>query len=274
MSYIGTVTGKEINLDGPVTYIDVAGPLRARRWEYDLNGLSISNVRRKARECEITASTTEAIADEMDSAFDADVAAGRPGTFTGDGWSQSGYVVSSELERASGGRCRVKLKCVLLDGAWRKAEEFHMLQASGDARGTKVYPYTYGYYYASEFGVRCLTVDDAASIPFKFVFYGPAVSPSVRIGANRYQFNVSLQSGEHLIVESIPNASVTLVDASGIRTDMFSCAVRGEGEGSGTYSFERIPPGVHEVQWSDMFGFDLIVYHERGGFPYAASGTG
>lgn len=274
MSYVGAVSGQTVSLDGPITYIGIGAPLRARKWQYDLNGLSISNVRRTARECEITATTTTAQADSMEAVFDADVAAKRPGVMSGDGWSQRAYVVESEPEDIAGGKCRVTLKVVLLDGAWRKPEEHHMLQASGDASGTKVYPYVYGYYYAGEFGVRYLTVPDAASVPFRFVFYGPAVSPQVRIGENHYQFNVTLQSGEHMIVESVPDATVTLVDVDGFRTDMFSCAVRGGGEGSGNYSFERIPPGVHEVQWSDMFGFDLVVLHEMGGFPYAAGNTG
>lgn len=274
MYYLGTKTGETIALDGPITYIDIAGDLRARKWQYDLNGLSISNVRRTAKEIEIEATTTVSMADIMDAVFDADVAAETPGTFTGDGWSQRGYVISSKLTDQANGKCRVTLGIVLLDGAWRKPEEFHMLQASGDVTGTKIYPYEYDYFYASEFGVQYLSVPDAASVPFRFVFFGPAVTPQVRIGSNLYQFNVTVQSGEHLIVESIPNASVTLVDKDGFRTDLFSCAVRGGGEGSGTYSFERIPPGVHEVKWSDMFGFDLIVYHERGGFPYAAGSSG
>lgn len=274
MDYIGAVKGETVHLDGPITYIGIASPFRARQWEYDLNGLSLSNVRRTARECEIEGWTTVSQMDAMEDIFDADVAAKKPGVLTGDGWSQHAFIIGSEPDDISNGKCKIKLKVILLDGAWRKPEEYHMLQASGDASGTKVYPYKYGYLYAGEFGVRYLVVDDPAAIPFRFVFYGYAVSPQVRIGKNLYKFDVTVQSGQHLIVESIPNATVTLVDANGIRTDMFSCAERGGGEGSGTYSFERIPPGVHEVQWSDMFGFDLIVYHERGGFPYATNSAG
>lgn len=267
MRYVSGVTGDVIELDGPITWIGIAGGLRRGAWSYNLEGRTITSPRRAAREEEVEAYTTIEAADGIAPIADADVAMRRPGTFEGNGWTQRGYITGVEPTDVRRPRCKLKLNVVLLDGAWRKKETMSMRQASGDASGTKKYPFVYPYTYASEFGVRYIEVNDAAPIPFGFTFFGPAANPKVRIGSNCYEFDITVPEGGYLSVESLPEATVTLVDKDGKRTNEFSCAKRGDGEGSGSYAFERIPPGTEEVWWSDMFGFDLTLVHERSDFP-------
>lgn len=268
LRYVSASSGEIVELDGPITYSGIAASIRAKQWGYDLEGRSISNVRKKAREGELDVTTTWAEADRMSLIFDADVSAQTPGTMECDGWSQRCYVVSGEPEDISAGKARISMVAVLLDGAWRKGESYVMRAASGDSRGTKVYPYVYPYTYSSELGVMYIDVPGVTPAPFRFVFYGPAVSPMVRIGSNLYQYNIAIPTGGHLIVDTLPDAAVTLVDPLGARTNEFACAVRGTGEGCGTYAFERLAPGTQSVSWSDMFGFDLTIWHERGDLPY------
>lgn len=271
LRYVSGVSGEAFELDGPYTYIGLGADLRAGNWLYSLEGHTVTNPRLGASEGEIEAWSRLDVADGLSRIADADFASGVPGTFEGDGWYQRGYILSPKPVSIRRPKCKLKIPVIMLDGAWRKEETLSMRQASGDANGTKVYPYEYPYLYASEFGIRYIEVADAAPIPFRFVFYGPAVNPTVRIGSNRYQFNISVPEGGYLLVSTLPDAAVTLVDADGTRTDEFGCAIRGDGEGSGSYSFERLSPGVQEVWWSDMFGFDLALVHERSDFPLCSS---
>lgn len=267
LKYTSGSIGKVLELDGPITYVGIAGGFRRSQWTYDLEGRSISSPRRQAREEELEVITTIDIADTISAIADPDMALKKPGTFEGDGWTQRGFITGYELTDIRRPRCKLTLKVILLDGAWHKEELISMRQASGDANGTKIYPYEYSYYYASEYGVRYLEINDATPIPFRFVFYGPATNPTVRIGSNYYQFNISVPDGGYLAVASLPDSTVELVESDGSRLNAFSSAVRGDGEGCGNYAFEKILPGVNEVWWSDMFGFDLVLVHERSDFP-------
>lgn len=268
LRYVSATTGEVVELDGPITFSGIASDVRAKQWGYDLQGRSITNVRRAAQEGKMEIVTTLAEADRMSLIFDADVASRQPGSMESDGWHQRCYMVSDKPVSISGNRAKLDCGVVLLDGAWRKGDTYVMRAASGDSRGTKVYPYTYSYTYSSEIGGLYLEVPGVLPAPFRFVFYGPAVNPSVRIGNNLYQYNIAVPAGGHLIVDTIPRSVVTLVDPIGVRTNEFDCAERGSGEGCGMYAFEHLPPGTVAVTWSDMFGFDLTVWHERGGLPY------
>lgn len=274
LRYVSASTNDQIELDGKITYSGIAKSFRAKRFLYTLEGLSLSNVRRAASEVTLEITTSLEEADRISPIFDADTGSNTPGTFYSDGWEQRGCVVKTELEDISLGKCKLTLTVVLLDGAWHKLTQYVMRQASGDSRGTKIYPYTYPYYYSTEFGFRYLENPSPVASNFRFVIFGPAISPEIRIGGNDYSFACSVPSGGYLLVESFPEASVILVDSDGNRTDMFYCAERGTGEGCGTYAFELLPPGISNVSWSDMFGFDLYVYEERGDLPYAASSSG
>lgn len=271
LRYVSGSTGNVIELDGPITFVGIAGEFRRGMWKYNLEGRSISSPRRQASEVQLDATTSVEVADTMSTITDADISTQRPGTFEGDGWKQRGYITGYELSDVALGKCKVTISIVLLDGAWHKEESLSMYQNSGDINGTKKYPYPYPYTYASEFGVRYIEIEDAAPIPFRFVIYGPAVNPKVRIGTNYYEFNITVPEEGYLIVSSLPEPTVELVERDGTRTNVFSCAVRGNGEGSGNYAFERISPGTQEVWWSDMFGFDLILVHERSDFPVCSS---
>lgn len=267
LRYVSGATGKVIELDGPITFVGIAGEFRAGRWKYNLEGNIVTSPRREAYEGKLEATTSLEIADSLSPIGDADFSQRKPGLFEGDGWHQRGYLLPPKPISIRRPKCKLEIPVILLDGVWQKEETISMRQASGDANGTKIYPYTYPYYYASEFGVRYIEITDASPIPFKFTFYGSAINPSVRINGNMYQFNITVPEGGYLSVDSLPDPAVTLVTKDGTRTGEFWCAERGDGEGSGTYSFERMNPGTNEVWWSDMFGFDLTLIHERSDFP-------
>lgn len=271
LTYTGSA-GDVVALDGPAIWSGTALGVRGSRWGYELGSASIRYQARTAREEQLSVGSMDGAAlDRALAVFDADVATGRPGTLRAGEWEQRAYVTSCSPSSSRRGAARLDLGVVLLDGVWRRPEAYRMFPQSGDANGTKLYPYRYPYRYASDFGVRYVdALGDPTEPPWTMVIYGYAVSPQVTIAGNVHQFNVTVPEGGYLLVDSRPDPTVTLVTADGLRTDAFGCAVRGTGEGCGTYAFQRIPRGKPEVRWNDSFGFDLTVWHERGAPPYAA----
>lgn len=268
LRYIATVTGDVIELDGPLTYVGTALNLRARKWSYKL-GFRNLVANKAAREAKLTGWTrSEAEMDRAERAFDADIAAGRPGTIECGRWSQHAYIVNTVPKKVHGGSVDYESDVLLMDGSWRKPETFHLFPSSGDASGTKVYPYVYPYTYSGSYGARFIDIEDTARLPFLLRIFGFAASPQIRIGNNVYQFDISVPKGGYLEIDTRSDPTVTLVTEDGTRTDEFHCAERGSGEGCGVYAFEPIPYGKTEARWNDSFGFDLTVFHESVGLPY------
>ena len=116
-------------------------------------------------------------------------------------------------------------------------------------------------------GIRGREWGDA---PLRFIIYGPAVNPAIRIGGNWYKAEVTVPEGGYLVVDplAVPR-SVTLVNMDGSTLDVFAKASRGGGLGSGEYIFQPASPGTHEVDWSGSFGFDLTWYEEEGEPPWS-----
>lgn len=276
--YVCASTGEPVWLDGPDAWLGTALDLRRDVRSYALSHGGLRVARAAHEETAGSRFRTAEEADRALLAFAKDVDAGTPGTIVANGWSQRAYVVASAPTRVLRGVPALDLTFVLMDGVWRREELYHLFPESGDENGTKRYGYRYPYYYASDFGVRYVSVDGPGPVPWRMVIYGHVTAPQLTIAGNTHRFDVTVPEGGYLEVDSRgPDPSVTLVTEDGLRTDMFGCAVRGSdeagwGEGCGLYAFERIPRGVSEVRWDDSFGFDLWVMHERGWVPYADGG--
>lgn len=96
---------------------------------------------------------------------------------------------------------------------------------------------------------------------FRFVIFGFAANPSIRIGTNVYQVNVSVPIGGQLIIDS-RDRSVVIRDMYGAETSVYDKRLRGSA-GSGSYIFESIPSGVSAVSWQRSYGFSLILFDDR-----------
>ena len=265
--------GEEVELDGPLSYVGVGSAIRANVWDYDISGHNVKNIARKAREVSSPLSTTREEMDRIKQIFDYDFGNNMPGKLVSNGWEQRALIGGDELDWVFANNCAAEIPIILLDGVWRKLEEISLFPASGDANGTKIYPYEYGYYYASEYGARYINISDINPVDFRMVIYGYAVSPQVVIGENLYHFDLVIPAGGYLLVDSRPNPTVTLVTAEGVKTDEFKKADRGAGEGSGNYAFEKLKPGSNSIRWNDTFGLDLGIYHETGGLPYESGNS-
>lgn len=266
-----SASGVAVELDGELAYVGPALGIRGRAWEYELGRRGITGQVRRAREATLEATFLSlAEADRARRAMDADVSAGTPGSIVSGDWEQRAYVVVSEPSARGRTWMAAELTVLLLDGAWHREVTTSFLPASLDSDVGKAYSYGYPYGYAPPAPARTVKVAGSTPSPFRMVVWGRAVNPSVTIAGNVYAFDVVVPAGGYLVVDTMGDPTVELVTADGIRSDAFRYAHRGEGEGSGEYAFQPIPPGSQMVSWDDSFGFDLTLYEEEGEIPWSS----
>ena len=268
--YVTASTGETVKLEDSWVATDGALDIRGSNVDVDLGYRDIESWSRPAYSKTLDVVFTDKDkADELVEAIDADYESKTPGTFYGGGWSQRGYLVTQDPKKISPSTLTLSVRCVFLDGVWRKPRLIHLFPNSGDMDGTKRYHYAYPYKYASEYGARIITVQTKRPVSFLMCIFGSVQNPSVRIGNNTYSVRVTVPSGGYLLLDS-RDASATLVTKDGIRTDVYRECVRGKGDGSGTYAWEKIPSGVSFARWDDTFGFDLTLFEERSAPPFGS----
>ena len=226
------------------------GAVRADSWDYKIGYRGLSYAARKARKETVTVAMLDLA-----------------------GWKQRCYITGVEVNAVTGDAAVVKLEVVLLDGVWRKKENYEFRPGTGSGTVGVGHGYTYGYAYGypySEETSREIDVDSIVASPFRIIIYGPAVRPSVTVGDNRYQVNTDVPDGGYMLIDSI-EGTVTKVAKNGYKTNVLQDAVLGGGVGSGSYIFEDIPAGTSTVSYDGSFGWDLEVYREDGAVPWTSS---
>lgn len=274
ITYTSSTTREAFDLSCPELFAGEPSGFREVGWDYALGYRDVTHAARKARKTSVSVAALDlSRADAFRRACDADVAAMDPGTVEADGWSQRCYVAGLSLKSRAGGAAVLSLELLLLDGVWRKAKTWQFLPSagSGEVGEPHGYPYGYGYGYPYDAGgSEGIDVGGVSPCPARLTVYGPATSPSVTIGGNRYQVDVDVPDGAYLTVDGVAG-TVYMVARNGYRTNCLGDAVLGSGEGSGSYIFERVPAGASSVGYSGAFGFDLDVYREEGAVPWTSS---
>lgn len=246
-------------------YVGKPNDIFSREWDYTLGYRALATASRGARKVSFKAFFADMVqADVFRRCADTDMQKGTPGTIHVNGWSQRCFVVASEVDGIGDDFFAAKLTLVLLDGVWRRGTTTEFVSVQGSANYEFLdLPYDLPY----DLGVtppRRYAINPGHSgSPAKFVVYGPAVNPSVRLAGNLYQVDVTVPDGGHMDIDPL-RRTVTVVAADGTTMDAFSKAHRGSGEGSGEYIFERVPVGTSEISWDNSFGFDLTLYEEEG----------
>lgn len=121
----------------------------------------------------------------------------------------------------------------------------------------KRYGYHYGYRYAN--GLKGASIDNTFFYDANFLMriYGPCVNPMVIIDGHPYMVHIVLIQGEYLEIDS-RRGTVIKTMAAGQKVNCFHSREK-------DYSaFRKITSGRKQVDWSGQFGFDLILYEERG----------
>lgn len=247
-------------------------------WEFGAGGLGFT---RKARDiiAELTAIGTDAMArcDRMLERCAADLEAGTPGTLTVGEWSLACYLRRGTPKGLTSGWQGWDVDLYAPDPMWTRETTTSLLPGSGTAVSAETvdlphdYPFDYG---ASVAAGATLVVPGPLPCDLRVTFYGYAVSPYVRVAGNTYQVNVTVPEGARLTIDPTRKASmagdaIRLVGRYGDVQDVFSKRLRGA-EGSGSYVFERVPPGDQAVTWPQAIGVDLTVIERRGSLPWTS----
>lgn len=274
LGYTSATTRERFDLSCAEAYGGEPSAFRADAWDYKAGYRDVSYAARKAREEAVAvASLSLARADALRLAADADLSSATPGTLDFDGWEQRCYVAGVEVKTRARDAATLKLSLLLLDGVWRREERWEFRPGAGSGTVGEGHGYPYGYAYGYPYSEETSREIEVASIvpsPFRIVVYGPAVRPSVTIGANRHQVLTDVPDGGYLVVDSVAG-TVTKVAKNGYRTNCLPDAVLGGGEGSGSYVFEDVPAGTSTVGYDGSFGWDLSVYREDGAVPWTSS---
>lgn len=266
------------------TVIDLADPegimcgqileLRTRAWEFELGYRSL-RATRPAKTVKVTGLVYGIPAlEKAEELFDADMYAylndaAKPGVITVDGWSQTCLVVGHEPDYVSPVLVRGDFTVALLDGVWHKRDDVQHFWSDALQPGLDLdYPHDYPHDYMPTTRNATVANDAASSMPFEMVIYGPVSQPAIIIGGNRYELHMDIPSGSYVTVNSVEGQrSIVMTAENGDITNVFDKGERGNGINGGSYIFQPLPAGEHQVQWNG-FGFDLTVIQERSTPPW------
>lgn len=242
--------------------------LQRSEWTRTLGSRGLKTAARQAQERDVEVWARDgAMLSALIAAADADVSAGSPGEMVMRGWSQRAYVVASEPTFAARGSASSKLTVALVDGVWTRYREqsFHPRTASaGEWLG---FPFGFPFGLGASLPSSEVELDVEARPNVRLVIYGPATSPYVIVGGNRYEVDVSVPDGARVVVDG-RSKTIELVDVDGNVTNEFGKGVRKGGQGAGSYVFERLGVGRQTVSWDNSFGFDLGWWEEAGCPPW------
>jgi hypothetical protein len=257
-------------LDGDLAYVGVGGDLRSRQFSYSLGSSGISGLTRNAREAKVTLTSLNKTEFDRDRRiFDRDLLCGTPGTLKfHDEWFQRCYVTNSAASSIAPSMREDDLTVVLLDGVWLK-ETAMSLHAQTSLEGLD-YPFDYNYDFMGETTETTVSNGSVAPVNFRMVIFGPSTNPAITIGSNVYQLNCLLSENSYAVIDS-QQKTIQIVQPNGSIVNGFQYGVRGMGQGTGTYIFEKIPVGTTLMQWNNSVHFDLSVFEEESELPWALS---
>lgn len=203
--------------------------------------------------------------------FEADVLAGKKGRIYVGRWylncwitsiSNSSYLLHRDFTKAD-------LTVVTDETFWIKEEmSSYSIVNTSDTGGID---FPFGFLFdlqSSNVGQNTVINSQIFPAAFKLTAYGPCSNPvMVKIGGHTYQVNVSLNSGENLVIDSM-NKTITKVLKDRAETSAMRYRYKKESV------FEEIQPGQNELIWSGDFGFDILMYHKRSEPDWSSLDTG
>lgn len=268
LRYVGANGSVELCGDG--AYAGAAEGLRGHAWSFSA---AYRNPRRALAEVEIPVwFADDEAADLLRRIADADVSSERPGRFeAAGGWSQRAYIAGFEPSNVTPNGVHGVVNAVLLDGAWRRYDTVQFSPSTSTGAASLDLPHDLPNDIAPPPASSSVIVDSLVPAHVKLVAYGPVQTPYVVIAGNTYKVDVHVPDGGYLTVDPFSEPKrVYITDSQGNETDCFSAASRGDGAGGGSYIFEKLPPGTHDVSWSNSFSFDLVVGVEEGAPPWTS----
>ena len=147
---------------------------------------------------------------------------------------------------------------------WITEEAFSFLKAS-QSRAVSPwldYPYDYAYEYSKVRNVQYIQNSNYTASGFRITIYGPCINPLIRIGGHVYELQTTLYENEYAVIDSSTRYSkdrkIIRVKSDGSQEDIFNS------RNKASDIWQKIPPGRSVVSWNGAFGFDVVLFNERG----------
>jgi hypothetical protein len=240
-------------------------------WEWDeANGRAVGFGRKRLETVQLKVGIAAesdaegtALRNELRALAESDVAAGQYGHLSVGEWSMRCMVVGCSTTKWHMGPrwAEVELKLLCERACWvrERLTEYRQVKQSADSGGLD-YPHGYPHDYGMDSALPELENPAASACGFLLRVYGPASSPYVQIGDDVHKVDVEVPEGSILTVDC-RDRSIVLRGEYGFVQNVFSKRQRGA-EGSGTYVFQPVEPGSHEVAASGRFDFDVVLFEE------------
>lgn len=262
-----------LELDGPVAFVGVGEGMRGHEWKYTLGYRDVMSTSRPAREVEVGFWTDRETMDALRRAADADAMARKPGTFVAQGeWKQRGYVVAMSIGNVHYDRIQAQMTVVLLEGAWWRLVSKSMVPDSSEGGDYPYldFPHDGTYDYMKTTNSHEVEPSVLTPSPVRIVVNGPATDPTIVIGGNSYELDMTVESGAYVTVDG-RDKTIVYTRADGSVENAFANGVRGSGLGGGAYIFEPVPMGTSTCAWDGTFSFEIGWYEEEGEPPWSQS---
>ncbi len=128
------------------------------------------------------------------------------------------------------------------------------------------YEYVYGFSEGSDGTMHHMVNSYDIDSGFKMIIYGPCINPAIRIAGHLYELKATLYDDEYAVIDSSTRYSqdraIYKIQVDGTRVDLFNA------RNKDSEIWKKIPSGRNTVTWNGDFGFDVILFGEKGVPPW------
>lgn len=180
-----------------------------------------------------------------------------PGRLYVNDWYLSCYITASSQQYSVGTKSLYSVHISPQDPYWRFD---YTSTIRNEQKPQEFLDFPYGFefdygYSASISKVRNSGIFDADVL---IRMYGPIEDPSIVIAGNKYEVGVDLPAGSRVEIDTM-NRTIRTYSSTGVVENAFKDAKGEYTDGSGSYIFQRVAPGTHDVIWSGEFNVDVVL---------------
>ncbi len=191
--------------------------------------------------------------------FENDIRAMQTGQLIWGDWYVDCYIIASSTNPANCDWTENEIEVYCPNPFWIKQEErsFTKQEEPPIVQDFLDYDYDFDYdYFLGAIGTERWIRSFPFSAEFRMIIYGPVSNPRITINDYPYQINDALEATEYMIIDSRENTVMKQL-ANGTAISIFDKRNKAQSV------FEQIPGGTLTINWTGLFGFDLIIYDER-----------
>lgn len=191
--------------------------------------------------------------------FELDIRTLTPGRLTWGNWYVDCYILESATDPATCDWTENEISVYCANPFWIKEEKksFAAQEEPPILQEFLDYNFDYEYdYFLGAIGNEKWVRDFPFASEFQMLIFGPVSNPRIIINGYPYQINDTLEATEYLVIDSRKNTVIKYL-AGGGTANIFDKRNKAQSV------FEQIPGGNLTVNWTGLFGFELIIYDER-----------